>query len=189
MSWSEFLGFTSTEQSKVMEMKLPRIIVVGGGLGGTVAAYELAPILKDRAELMLISDRPQFSFTPSNPWVAVRWRVPEAIQVDLEPVMARKEIQFSSVGVKRVHPEENRVELNDGSSLDYDYLVIATGPELAFDEVEGLGPERYTRSRFARPITPMLQRRPSIGYWPIPARSSSARPPARPASAPLTSSR
>lgn len=146
MSWSEFLGFTSTEQSKVMEMKLPRIIVVGGGLGGTVAAYELAPILKDRAELMLISDRPQFSFTPSNPWVAVRWRVPEAIQVDLEPVMARKEIQFSSVGVKRVHPEENRVELNDGSSVDYDYLVIATGPELAFDEVEGLGPERYTES-------------------------------------------
>lgn len=127
-------------------MKLPRIIVVGGGLGGTVAAYELAPILKGRAELMLISDRPQFSFTPSNPWVAVRWRVPEAIQIDLEPVMGRKDIKFSSVGVKRLHPDDNRVELNDGTSLDYDYLVIATGPELAFDEVKGLGPEGYTQS-------------------------------------------
>ena len=33
------------------------------------------------------------------------------------------------------------IELEDGRSIDYDYLVIATGPKLAFDEVEGLGPE------------------------------------------------
>ena len=39
-----------------------------------------------------------------------------------------------------MHPEENRVELGDGTSLKYDYLVVATGPKLAFDEVPGLGP-------------------------------------------------
>ena len=39
-----------------------------------------------------------------------------------------------------MHPEENQIELDDGSSVDYDFLVIATGPKLAFDEVEGLGP-------------------------------------------------
>jgi len=38
------------------------------------------------------------------------------------------------------------VELNDGQSLDYDYLVIATGPDLAFDEIAGLGPEGFTQS-------------------------------------------
>ena len=32
------------------------------------------------------------------------------------------------------------------ASVDYDYLVIATGPELAFDEIEGLGPEANTQS-------------------------------------------
>lgn len=129
-----------------MHASLPRIVVLGGGLGGTVAALELAPVVKDRADLMLLSDRPQFSFTPSNPWVAVNWRNPEAIQVDLEPVMARKKIRFSSVGAKRVHPERNRIELNDGTSIAYDYLVIATGPDLAFDEIEGLGPSGYTES-------------------------------------------
>ena len=41
-----------------------------------------------------------------------------------------------------MHPEENRIELNDGSDLDYDYLIIATGPDLAFDEIPGLGPDR-----------------------------------------------
>ena len=45
-----------------------------------------------------------------------------------------------------VHAAENRVELGDGSSMTYDHLVAATGPELAFDEIEGLGPECNTSS-------------------------------------------
>ena len=43
-------------------------------------------------------------------------------------------------------PQENRVELADGSSVEYDFLVIATGPKLAFDEIQGLGPEGHTHS-------------------------------------------
>ena len=45
-----------------------------------------------------------------------------------------------------MHAGENRIELGDGTSLEYDYLVVATGPELAFDEIEGFGPERNTSS-------------------------------------------
>ena len=45
-----------------------------------------------------------------------------------------------------MHPDRNQVELGDGTSLDYDYLIIATGPKLAFDEIEGLGPEGHTQS-------------------------------------------
>jgi sulfide:quinone oxidoreductase len=72
--------------------------------------------------------------------VAVRWREPEAIQIHLPPIFAKKGIGFSSVGAKRIHPDEKRVELNDGESFSYDYLVIATGPDLAFDEISGFGP-------------------------------------------------
>jgi sulfide:quinone oxidoreductase len=121
-------------------MGKPKIVVLGAGLGGTIAAYEIKAAVKDRAEVMTVSDSETYSFVPSNPWVAVRWREPEAIQVHLPPVFAKKKIGFTSVGAKRLHPAEKRVELNDGSSLDYDYLVIATGPDLAFDEIEGLGP-------------------------------------------------
>ena len=128
------------------QKRMPRIVVLGGGLGGTIAAYELAAAVRGRAELMLISDRPEFSFVPSNPWVAVHWRKPDAIQVELAPVMARKGIGFSSVGARRLHADESRIELNDGTSVSYDYLVIATGPALAFDEVKGLGPEGFTAS-------------------------------------------
>ena len=44
--------------------------------------------------------------------------------------------------------------MNDGERVAYDYLVIATGPDLAFDEIEGLGPQAATRSRSAISTTP-----------------------------------
>ena len=115
------------------QTRIPRIIVLGGGLGGTIAAYEIAEEVRGRASVMLVSDRDRFSFTPSNPWVAVGWRDPAAIQVELAPIMKRKGIGFTSAGSKKVRAEKSLVELNDGQELSYDYLVIATGPELAFD--------------------------------------------------------
>ena len=127
-------------------MSKPKVIVLGAGLGGTIAAYELRAALKDRVDILTISDSDTYSFIPSNPWVAVRWREPEAIRIHLPPVFAKKRIGFTAVGAKRVHPKEKYVELNDGSRADYDYLVIATGPDLAFDEIPGFGPDRHTVS-------------------------------------------
>jgi len=60
--------------------------------------------------------------------------------------MRRKGIRYLAQGARCVHPKENRVELEDGSSIAYDYLVVATGPDLAFDEVPGLGPNGHTQS-------------------------------------------
>ena len=127
-------------------MAKPRIVIIGAGLGGTIAAYEIKAALKGRADVLMIAESETYSFVPSNPWVAVRWREPEAIQVHLPPIFARKKIGFTAIGAKRLHASEKRVELNDGESVDYDYLVIATGPDLAFDEIEGLGPGGYTAS-------------------------------------------
>src|SRR5512139_1194442 len=126
--------------------KRPRIVILGAGLGGTIAAYELENAVRGKAEIHVVSDSKVFSFVPSNPWVSLRWREAEAIQVELEPIFARKKIAFSAAGAERVKPEINQVELKDGSTVDYDYLVIATGPDLAFDEIEGLGPEGHTVS-------------------------------------------
>ncbi|MBA17459.1 MAG: pyridine nucleotide-disulfide oxidoreductase [Sphingomonas sp.] len=128
-------------------MDKPKIVVLGAGLGGTLTAFALRDKLGHRAEVFALSDSDTYTFVPSNPWVAVRWRDVEDVQVHLPPVFERRGIGFSSAGAKRVVPAENRVELGDGTSLDYDYLVIATGPDLAFDEIEGLGPDHgFTQS-------------------------------------------
>ena len=71
--------------------------------------------------------------------LVLRWREPDAIKVHLPPVMAKKGISFRAVAADRLEPTQNRLTLVDGTLIDYDYLVIATGPKLAFDEVPGLG--------------------------------------------------
>ena len=124
----------------------PHIVVLGAGLGGTIAAYEIREALGKAARITVLNRGDDYWFVPSNPWVAVGWREPEAIRVHLPPVMAKHGIAFNSVGAAKVRPEENRIDLNDGTSVDYDFLVIATGPDLAFDEIEGFGPKGYTQS-------------------------------------------
>jgi sulfide:quinone oxidoreductase len=119
---------------------MAHIVIVGAGIGGVAAAIEVRDSLKKAHQVTVISDIPNFQFTPSNPWLAVNWRKPDELKVPLAPVFKKKDIGFTDVGAKRVHPDENRVELNNGESVSYDYLVIATGPRLAFEEVPGLGP-------------------------------------------------
>jgi sulfide:quinone oxidoreductase len=121
-------------------MAKPRIVILGAGLGGTIAAFVVKDAVGDKAEVSVVSQGDTFHFVPSNPWVAVHWRKREAIEVKLPPVFKKRGVGFSPVGAKRVLPGENRLELNDGTTVDYDYLVIATGPDLAFDEIPGLGP-------------------------------------------------
>lgn len=123
------------------------IVVMGAGIGGISQAYELRKELGKQHDIVLVNDSDRFEFTPSNPWVAVGWRRDEQIVVSLPELMSKYGIRFDGQGVKRVQPGENRLLMNDGTTIDYDYLVIATGPQLAFDEVPGLGPHGgYTQS-------------------------------------------
>lgn len=126
---------------------MAHVVVLGAGLGGSIMAYELRDQLRKEDRITVVTKEPKYHFVPSNPWIAVGWRQREEITVDLAPTMAKKGIDFKAVAAEKVIPGENRVELADGTSVSYDYLVIATGPELAFDEIEGFGPHGgYTQS-------------------------------------------
>ncbi len=125
---------------------MAHIVVMGAGIGGMPMAYEMKAMARPEDRVTVVSNAETFHFVPSNPWVAVNWRSREDIQFPVAPYLEKKGIHFSAAGVKRVHPDQNRLELGDGSFLDYDFLVIATGPKLAFDEVEGLGPKGHTQS-------------------------------------------
>ncbi len=125
---------------------MKKILILGAGIGGISQAFELRHALKGRAEVHLINDGPRFEFTPSNPWVAVGWRTAQQITVELAPLCAKLGFEFSPAGASAVKPEANVVELYDGTSIDYDFLIIATGPKLAFEEIPGLGPKGFTSS-------------------------------------------
>jgi sulfide:quinone oxidoreductase len=125
---------------------MAHIVILGAGIGGMPMAYEMRELARPEDKVTVISNNPKFHFVPSNPWVAVNWRTRDDIELDLATVLGKKKIDFIGTGAKRVHPDKNQIELDDGRTVDYDFLVIATGPKLAFDEVEGLGPKANTQS-------------------------------------------
>jgi sulfide:quinone oxidoreductase len=125
---------------------MAEVVVLGAGLSGTLMAYELLPKLRKEDRLTVIGQGPRYHFVPSNPWVAVGWRDKQDIEIDLVDVMRRKGIRHLTQGARRVFPNDSRIELEDGTSVAYDYLIVATGPDLAFDEIQGLGPSGETQS-------------------------------------------
>lgn len=117
------------------------VIVIGAGLGGMSAAYELKAELGKDHEVILVSNKPDFEFTPSNPWIAVEWRERKETSLPVEPYVSKKGIHFIASALEALNPAEKIITLADGQTLSYDYLVLCTGPDLAFDEIPGAGPE------------------------------------------------
>ena len=125
---------------------MAEIVIMGAGIGGVPMAFDMKLEKRCDDNITVISDKSYFQFTPSNPWAAVGWRKKEDITIELAPVMKKQGIGFIHDAVAKADPTSNKVVLASSKEVAYDYLVIATGPELAFDEIEGLGPEGHTQS-------------------------------------------
>jgi len=120
---------------------MAHIVVIGAGLGGMSAAYELRKTLGSTHLITVIGDSDQFSFTPSNPWVGVGWRKPADVCLPAGEYLAKKNIKFIPHAATEIQAESKTVLTDAGDNIKYDYLVITTGPKLAFEEIKGFGPE------------------------------------------------
>ncbi|KCZ55589.1 FAD-dependent pyridine nucleotide-disulfide oxidoreductase [Hyphomonas beringensis] len=126
---------------------MARIVILGAGLGGVIAAYEVRNSARKEDEVICINETSYYQFVPSNPWVLVGWRDREDIVIDLEKPMKQRGVELLVGKAEKLQPDEKTILMADGQAVPYDYLIIATGPELAFDEIEGLGPQDgYTQS-------------------------------------------
>ncbi|VAX12655.1 Sulfide:quinone oxidoreductase, Type I [hydrothermal vent metagenome] len=125
---------------------MSHIVIIGASTGGMPAAYDIRETVGKTHKITVISHSENFHFVPSNPWVAVGWRSRKDISFRIEPCLKKKNIDFIPVAVAEIKPDDKQLLLADNQLIDYDYLVIATGPKLAFDEVDGLGPRGHTQS-------------------------------------------
>ncbi|PYE34673.1 sulfide:quinone oxidoreductase [Idiomarina fontislapidosi] len=126
---------------------MSKVIVVGAGLGGVSVAFELREKLSATVDIEVIHEGNEFNFVPSNPWVALGSRTREQVVLPITPIFDKHHIGFNSSGVKRIDTVHKQLTLGDGSQKDYDFLVICSGPKLAFEQVPGAGPEHgYTQS-------------------------------------------
>jgi sulfide:quinone oxidoreductase len=126
---------------------MARIAVLGAGFAGHTAALYLAHRLGKGHEITVVNRIPKFSYIPSWVWVGVA-RMPLAkTQFDLEPVYRKRGIRLVVGKATEIHPDDRFVVVDpdDGDDakrrIDYDYLVVATGPRLDFAGTPGLGPD------------------------------------------------
>ncbi len=119
---------------------MAHIVIMGAGIGGIPAAYEMRELLGNEHRITVVNSTDYFQFVPSNPWVAVGWRERDQITLPIAPYLERKGIAFVAKAVTTIDAASNRLTLDGGDMLDYDYLVITTGPKLSFSEIPGAGP-------------------------------------------------
>lgn len=83
---------------------MKRVIVIGAGLGGVSAAFELKQRLPSDCEIGVISEGADFQFVPSNPWVALGERKREDISLPIGTYLAKRKISYSGEGVTHIDP-------------------------------------------------------------------------------------
>ncbi len=125
---------------------MAHVVIIGAGTGGMPCAYEMRDALGKEHLVTMVSENETFDFTPSNPWVAVGWRQRKDISFKSRPYLEKRGINFVAHRVDKIDPVNNELTLNNNDKISYDYLVIATGPKLAFEEVEGAGPSENSQS-------------------------------------------
>ncbi|MFM2079175.1 MAG: hypothetical protein RJA49_3065, partial [Actinomycetota bacterium] len=120
-----------------------RIVILGGGTGGTLVANRLHRHFKhhraehDEVEIVVVDRDDHHMYQPGLLFV------PFGLAEHSEIVRPRRtqlqqSIEFVESGIDRVDRTADVVHLENGRDLTYDVLVIATGAQLAFDETEGL---------------------------------------------------
>ncbi len=114
-----------------------KVVVLGGGVGGTLVANLLAKELGREGRVTVVDPTGMHHYQPGYLYVALgqangRWLVRD------ERTLLRREVDLVIEQATKVDPAEGRVHLARGGTLEYDYLVFATGARLVPDQVPGL---------------------------------------------------
>ncbi len=126
---------------------MARVVIIGAGFAGHTAALHLGHDLSRDHEITVVNRQEYFSFIPSWVWVGIGRMAPQKTRFLLRPVYKKFGVNFVQGRATEVHPDERFVVVENGDGpagttrLDYDYLVIATGPKLDFTGTPGLGPD------------------------------------------------
>jgi sulfide:quinone oxidoreductase len=119
---------------------MAKILVVGGGFGGIVAAESLAKKLGNGHEITLVSRSNKFVFYPALVRLAFGRATPEDIEFDVREAMADRRITFIQGEIARIHPADKQVTIAHGDlvgDMSYDYLVLALGRRLKTERISG----------------------------------------------------
>jgi sulfide:quinone oxidoreductase len=119
---------------------MAKVLVLGGGFGGVVAAERLAEQLGDEHQITLVSRSRQFIFYPALVRLAFGKCDVKDVSFDLRHTMLNRRVNFVEAEVAHIDPFERKVSIAHGQvegKLPYDYLIFALGRRLATEKITG----------------------------------------------------
>jgi len=133
---------------------MAKVVILGAGIAGHTAASHLRRKLGKQHQVVVVSPNSNYQWVPSNIWVGIGKMTAKHVIFPLVPLYKKKGIDFKQAKVLSFHPEGGadgakahvQIEYVAGAEKgtvaleDYDYLINATGPKLAFDLTPGLIP-------------------------------------------------
>jgi sulfide:quinone oxidoreductase len=132
---------------------MAKLVVLGGGVSGHTAATFAAKWLGAEHEVVVVTPNSKWNWIPSNIWVGVGRMTTDDVTFDLAPVYQKAGIRYEQAKAVSLHPEGNKkhdkafvtIEYTDEKktgttdTIEYDYVINATGPKLNFGATAGLG--------------------------------------------------
>ncbi len=143
---------------------MSKILILGGGFGGVVAAERLAEQLSDEHQITLVSRSRNFVFYPGLVKLAFGKCKREDVSFNLRESMLSRRINFIEAEVARIDPLERKVIIAHGElegKLHYDYLVFALGRRLATERIKGF----YEHSHHLLSVDKALRFAMALGHF------------------------
>lgn len=119
---------------------MAKVLILGGGFGGVVAAERLAEQLGEEHQITLVSRSRNFIFYPALVRLAFGMCNRDDASFDLRQAMLHRRVNFIEAEVARIDPHDKKVTIAHGEvegKLPYDYLVFALGRRLATERITG----------------------------------------------------
>jgi len=136
---------------------MQRVVILGGGVGGTLTANLVARKLKSRiargeARVTVVDATGKHTYQPGYMYIAMGHERPERL-VRAERSLLDANVDLVVDKVDRIDATAGFVELAGGERLRFDQLVIATGSRIVPEEIEHFDEEAhhfYTAAASAR---------------------------------------
>lgn len=123
-------------------MAAKTILILGGGIGGMIAANELRAKLPTEHRVVLIERNAQYAFAPSFLWLMTGDRKADQVRRPLKNLL-RRGVEFVHASADAVDFQTRRVITKSGE-FSFDYLIIALGAELAPELLPGVAEGAHT---------------------------------------------
>lgn len=127
---------------------MKHLVILGAGTAGTMMANHLSHELKKADwKISIIDEKEEHHYQPGYLFLPFDIYTPDDIIKSIEEFIP-KHASLVKGKIDRVIPTENKVKMVDGSELNYDILIVATGAKIAPEETEGMKGSEWQKSVF-----------------------------------------